>query len=65
MGYLEFCSNCGKYNQFGIIDGNERFHCMECETIHYENPKPTATLVCIKNEKILLVIRWVGSHPAD
>ena len=57
MGYLEFCSNCGDKNKFGEKDGNKRYFCSECQQIHYENPKPTATLVCPKNKKILLVKR--------
>jgi ADP-ribose pyrophosphatase YjhB (NUDIX family) len=57
MGDLEFCSNCGNYNKFGKIDGNQRFFCLECDTIHYENPKPTATLICPSNNEILLVKR--------
>jgi len=57
MGYLEFCSNCGFKNSFGIIDGNKRFFCKHCNNIHYENPKPTATLICIQNTRILLVKR--------
>ena len=57
MGHLEFCSNCGNYNKFGKIDGNQRFFCPECDTIHYENPKPTATLICPRNNEILLVKR--------
>jgi len=61
MGYLEFCSNCGEKNQFGEIDGNKRFYCPHCMTIHYENPKPTATLICPQNDNILLVKR--ASNP--
>ena len=57
MGYLEFCSNCGEKNHYGYIDGNTRYHCTKCETIHYENPKPTAALVCPRKEEILLVKR--------
>ena len=57
MGYLEFCSNCGKKNSFGQIDGGNRYHCNNCSSIHYENPKPTATLVCPNEDKILLVKR--------
>ena len=60
MGYLEFCSNCGKKNQYGKIDGFVRFHCTYCTTIHYENPKPTSTLICINEQKILLVKRAVN-----
>ena len=59
MGYLEFCSNCGEKNKFGEKDGNNRFYCSHCNTIHYENPKPTATLVCPKSNSILLVKRAV------
>ena len=59
MGYLEFCSNCGEKNHYGYIDGNTRYHCTKCETIHYENPKPTATLICPWGNKILLVKRAV------
>ena len=57
MGYLEFCSNCGEKNNYGYIDGNTRHHCSKCDTVHYENPKPTATLICPRKEKILLVKR--------
>ena len=57
MGHLEFCSHCGKKNKFGEKDGNKRFYCPSCNTIHYENPKPTATLICPKNDSILLVKR--------
>ena len=57
MGYLEFCSNCGEKNKFGKKDGNNRFYCPHCHAIHYENPKPTATLICPKNNSILLVKR--------
>ena len=57
MGHLEFCSNCGKNNKFGKQDGYNRFYCPCCHTIHYENPKPTTTLICPKNDSILLVKR--------
>ena len=57
MGYLEFCSNCGEKNKFGEKDGNTRFYCTHCKTIHYENPKPTATLICPSKNSILLVKR--------
>ena len=57
MGYLEFCSNCGEKNKFGKMDGNDRYYCSKCSAIHYENPKPTATLICPRNRSILLVKR--------
>ena len=54
MNYYKYCSNCGKNNTHGYIDGNIRFHCEHCNTIHYQNPKPTATLICPKDNSILL-----------
>ena len=51
---MKYCSNCANKNIYGLIEGNKRFHCLNCKTIHYQNPKPTATLLCIKNNKILL-----------
>ncbi len=57
MENLIFCSNCGKKNVFGYQDGAQRYYCRDCNMIHYQNPKPTATLVCPKNQSILLVKR--------
>tara|TARA_B110000438_G_scaffold303473_1_gene365112 strand:+ start:186 stop:680 length:495 start_codon:yes stop_codon:yes gene_type:complete len=57
MAYLEFCSNCGKKNKHGFRDGNIRYYCLECNSIHYENPKPTAALICICEKRLLLVKR--------
>ena len=54
MNYYQYCSNCGKKNDYGQIDGNIRYHCPSCKTIHYQNPKPTATLICPKGDSILL-----------
>ena len=51
---MEYCSKCANKNTFSYIDGNKRFHCQKCKTIHYQNPKPTATLICMKGEKMLL-----------
>ena len=59
MSYLKFCSNCGEKNIYGKIDGGVRYHCLKCGTIHYENPKPTSTLICVKDNDILLVKRAV------
>tara|TARA_Y100000590_G_scaffold460630_1_gene620372 strand:- start:3307 stop:3756 length:450 start_codon:yes stop_codon:yes gene_type:complete len=40
-----------------MIEGQIRYHCPACKTIHYQNPKPTATLICIKDNQILLAKR--------
>ena len=57
MKKLIYCSTCGKHNEFGFIDGEKRYHCKDCKSIHYQNPKPTATLICPKENMILLVQR--------
>ena len=59
MKKLIYCSSCGKTNEFGFIDGAIRYHCKHCNSIHYQNPKPTATLICPKGDEILLVKRAV------
>ena len=57
MSLLEYCSSCGKNNVYGFIDGHNRYHCKSCGTIHYQNPKPTATIICLQEGKILLAKR--------
>jgi len=57
MKKLIYCSTCNTKNNFSEIEGELRYHCPNCETIHYQNPKPTATLICIKKNEILLVKR--------
>ena len=57
MKKLIYCSTCGEENNFSNIDGAIRYHCQKCKTIHYQNPKPTATLICLKNDEILFVKR--------
>lgn len=59
MAHLEYCSNCGEKNIFGLMEGQNRFHCISCKKIHYENPNPTATLICVYKNKLLLVKRAV------
>ena len=57
MKKLKYCSNCGTLNSFGMKEGANRFFCKKCSTVHYQNPKPTATLICPKGGTILLVRR--------
>ena len=57
MKKLIYCSSCGEENIFSEIEGQIRYHCIKCKTIHYQNPKPTATLICPKGSDILLVKR--------
>ena len=57
MKKLIYCSTCKTKNNYSEIEGQIRYHCPSCKTIHYQNPKPTATLICIEDNKILLVKR--------
>ena len=57
MNYYKYCSQCGETNTHGYIDGNHRYHCKSCGAIHYQNPKPTATIICLQNNQILLAKR--------
>ena len=57
MKKLIYCSSCGKENVLDKIEGQIRYHCIKCDTIHYQNPKPTATLICPREDDILLVKR--------
>ena len=57
MKKIIYCSQCSHKNSFSLIDGNMRYHCPKCKTIHYQNPKPTATLIVPKNNQILFVRR--------
>ena len=50
---MKYCSICGNKNTFSFIEGRKRYHCEKCLTIHYQNPKPTATIICLKKNKIL------------
>ena len=65
MAHYEYCSNCGKNNKRGHIDGNIRYFCSDCGAIHYENPKPTATLICPKDNFILLARRAVDPSKGE
>ena len=57
MKNLKYCSSCGKLNNYGLKEGLNRYFCIKCNIIHYENPKPTATLICPRGDDILLVKR--------
>ena len=57
MKNLKYCSSCGKLNNYGLKEGLFRYFCIKCNIIHYDNPKPTATLICPRGDDILLVKR--------
>lgn len=58
---MNFCSHCGHKISFGTIpnDNRPRFHCTNCDTIHYQNPKIIAGCLVIYNDKVLLCRRAI------
>lgn len=60
MAYLEYCSNCGERNETAVIEGRPRRYCPSCNTVHYENPRPAATVLVIQDEHLLLVKRAIN-----
>ncbi|UCD37916.1 MAG: NUDIX hydrolase [Fidelibacterota bacterium] len=57
---MKYCSYCGARNQTRLWDGRKRRVCPECGVVHYENPKPAATVVAIRDGELLLVRRAVS-----
>ena len=58
---MNFCSNCGHKIQFGNIEGDHlpRFHCVECGTIHYQNPRVIVGCIPIWEDKVMLCRRGI------
>lgn len=58
---MNFCSHCGHTISFGAIpnDSHPRFHCTNCNTIHYQNPKIIAGCVVVHEDKVLLCRRAI------
>ena len=58
---MNFCSNCGQKVQFGNIadDHLPRFHCLDCGTIHYQNPRVIVGCIPIWEDKVMLCKRGI------
>jgi ADP-ribose pyrophosphatase YjhB (NUDIX family) len=56
---MKFCSACGASVTLQIPDGDnrERFVCITCETIHYQNPRVIAGCLPIWEDRVLLCLR--------
>ena len=59
--HLKFCSQCGAGVELRVPDGDNlpRFICVQCETIHYQNPKIVAGSIPEWEDKILLCKRAI------
>ncbi|MBL7817002.1 MAG: NUDIX hydrolase [Saprospiraceae bacterium] len=58
---MNFCSNCGQKVQFGDIEGDHRprFHCLDCGTIHYQNPRVIVGCIPVWEDKVMLCKRGI------
>jgi ADP-ribose pyrophosphatase YjhB (NUDIX family) len=58
---MNFCSNCAHPISFGPIEGEHipRFHCENCSTIHYQNPRIIVSCIPLWEDKIMLCRRGI------
>ncbi|MCG8604423.1 NUDIX hydrolase [bacterium] len=58
---MKYCSKCSEKIQFGEVPGDDipRFHCTNCNTIHYQNPKIVVGAIPRWQEKVLLCKRAI------
>src|ERR1700690_2341712 len=58
---INFCSVCGASVETRIPAGDTLFRqvCVQCETIHYQNPKLVIGSIPVWNERILLCKRAI------
>ncbi len=58
---MKFCSACASKVEKKIPNGDnrERFVCISCEEIHYQNPKIVAGALVTKNDQVLLCRRAI------
>jgi ADP-ribose pyrophosphatase YjhB (NUDIX family) len=58
---MKYCSECGAKVEWRLPEGDnrERHVCIECNTIHYQNPKIVAGCLPVWQNKILLCKRAI------
>jgi ADP-ribose pyrophosphatase YjhB (NUDIX family) len=58
---MKFCSNCGSTLSFAMPPGDHlpRFMCLQCDTIHYQNPKLVTGCIVEWQGKLLLCKRAI------
>ncbi len=59
--YLEhnYCVSCGASVVLKLSDGRDRIYCVQCETIHYTNPKMVVGALAVWEDKVLLCKRAI------
>lgn len=58
---MKFCSICGEQVilKVPVDDTRERYVCISCETIHYQNPNVVAGCIPVWDEQVLLCRRSI------
>lgn len=58
---MKYCSECGAEVEWRQPEGDnrKRFVCVECSTIHYQNPKIVAGCIPVWQDKVLLCRRGI------
>ncbi|MBN2000387.1 NUDIX hydrolase [candidate division KSB1 bacterium] len=56
MDYI-YCPVCRSKLQDRVLEGVVRKACGKCDFVHYRNPAPAAGIVCMMDNKVLLVKR--------
>jgi ADP-ribose pyrophosphatase YjhB (NUDIX family) len=59
MIYFRFCPKCGGRLNLKRVEEFERLVCAKCSFVFYENPRPTASAIIFKDDKVLLVKRAI------
>ncbi len=57
MNIYKFCPLCKEKLVEKIEGGYQRFKCPQCGFVHYRNPAPTAGVLVVENNRVLLVKR--------
>ena len=58
---MKFCSHCGSKVQLRVPDGDnrDRYVCVDCDTIHYQNPRVVTGCLAAWEDKVLLCRRAI------
>src|SRR5690606_19572252 len=59
---MRFCSHCGQPVELRIPEGDDRYRhvCVQCNTIHYQNPRVIVGCLPVSGERILLARRAIS-----
>ena len=56
---MKYCAECGHPVELVFEDQFERYQCIECKMIHYNNPRPCVLAIVCHDDQILLTRRTI------